>query len=619
MFYKSKKNRLSDSEIKFDEVVPDNMGRIAVERPIGTRPFVFIIITFLFFVAVGVLRIGYLSILLNGVYKNRAEANVNKIVIEPAERGIIVDRYGKPMVQNKPSLTAVIKISELVKNNEFDKLSAAVSEIGISNDDFSALFSNKDLEKIDTIILKKDISNQDAIFLNGLNLKSIIVQNDTKRFFEPEFAHIVGYTGLPSKTDVEHKKLNYVDVVGKTNLEALYDDTLRGTDGQTIIYRNVKGDNLGERSFSNPKIGNELKTTIDADLQRVFYDYLNKALHGEGAVGLAIDPRNGEIISLVSLPSFGSQEMASALTDGKKPLFNRAISGLYNPASTIKTIVGTAAINEDVIKPTEMVFSKGYLDIPNKYNPDSPTRFVDWRANGWVDIHSALAKSSNIYFYAVGGGLQYNKDLFMGASSMLKGLGVTKLREYFSIFGLDKKTGVELTGENSGHIPSPEEKKVRTGTDWTIGDTYNISIGQGDLAVTPLELLRGIISIVNGGYLYNLTLIANKAPLIAADNSRLSKAMAEVRQGMSDAVTKDYGSANMLNALPIKVIGKTGSAQVFSKKKTNAFTVACGPYPYTNNDKPICVLVLVENAKTGGLNAVPVVYNVFKWYAVNRL
>ncbi|MDD4931053.1 MAG: penicillin-binding transpeptidase domain-containing protein [Candidatus Colwellbacteria bacterium] len=616
-----RRKRISDKEVTFDEITVDDLGsKIGPkERPLGSGMFGLVVAIFALMGIAALVRVGFFLVVDGEIYRARADSNVNKVTFIPADRGIIRDRYGEPLVVNEPSLTVYIRVPELVKQREEDAVLSAIAPLGISKDDFNKIISEIDLESADTIVLKRDISNQDAIRIKSLGLSSLFVENDVKRVFSPEFAHIVGYTGLPSKKDLESGKYNSIDIVGKTNLEAFFDSRLKGEYGKVVAYRNFKGEVLEEKTFSDPKAGEDIKTTIDAGLQKYFYDRLGETLidSGPGGVGLAIDPRNGEVLALVSLPSFASGEIGKGLIDPAKPLFNRAVSGLYSPGSTIKTVVATAALFEKVIKTDEEVLSTGHLDIPNKYNPDQPTRFVDWKAHGWVNVYSALARSSNIFFYAVGGGLPYNMDLFRGSSPISKGLGVNRLHDYYSLFGLDKKTGIELSGENVGYLPTQEDKKKRTGIDWTIGDTYNISIGQGDLTVTPIALLTAVNSIVNGGTLYKPHLVGSSEVL--ADNTNLSSEMAEVVKGMRDGVQKSYGTSNMLNFLPIKAIGKTGSAQVVSKTKTNAFFIGCAPVPWTDEKPPICILILVENAREGGLKAVPVARDVFQWYYENRL
>ena len=341
-------------------------------------------------------------------------------------------------------------------------------------------------------------------------------------------------------------------------------------------------------------------------------------------MGIALNPKTGEVLSLISLPSFDNnifgeagknQERIKLINSGLKPMFNRAVSGVYTPGSVIKPVVAVAGLKEGVIDTGTKVFSAGFIEIPNPYNPDQPSRFLDWKAHGWVDVYSALARSSNIFFYAVGGGF-----------GDIKGLGIDRLNQYWREFGLGKKTGIDLGAESAGFLPNPDLKEKKSGDIWRIGDTYNVTIGQGDLMVTPLQILSQIASMANGGkffkpYLlekiedtYGKTLMETR-PSVLLDNSSLEDYFKEVRKGMEDAVSKPYGTANMLSVLPIKAAGKTGSSQVSNNTKTNAFFIGYMPA----DDPQIAVLVLIEDAKEGSLNAVPVGKDALEWYYYNRL
>ncbi|MFZ2253128.1 MAG: penicillin-binding transpeptidase domain-containing protein, partial [Minisyncoccia bacterium] len=324
-------------------------------------------------------------------------------------------------------------------------------------------------------------------------------------------------------------------------------------------------------------------------------------------VGIAIDPRNGEVLALVSVPGFDANNVVGFLNQPNQPFFNRAIAGLYAPGSTIKPLVAAAALNENIIDTKKEIFSAGYIEIPNPYHPEQPSIFLDWKANGWVDFYSAIARSCNIYFYALGGGLED-----------VKGLGISKLRDYWQRFGLGSKTDIDLVGEKDGVLPAPS-------SNWRLGDTYNVSIGQGDLLVTPLQLVNYITAIANGGRIYEPR-IARTEPKIIRDLGYLKTDFFEVEKGMIDATQKPYGTAYLLNDLPLVVAAKTGTAQVNFNTKVNALFVGYGPvYPvrnYISNGAPdprIAVLVLIENAREGSLNVVPIAKDVFRWYYENRL
>ena len=232
-----------------------------------------------------------------------------------------------------------------------------------------------------------------------------------------------------------------------------------------------------------------------------------------------------------------------------------------------------------------------------------------------MDLAGALARSSNVYFYEIGGGYKY-----YGVNQT--GLGIERLKNYWQQFLLGQKTGIDLLYENSGFLPDPEEKERRTGQIWRLGDTYNVSIGQGDLLLTPIQLITFIASIANGGKIYQPFLAKNTNPEILKDYSDWDSEISLVQEGLHDAVAKSYGTAFSMSALPISVAGKTGSAQYANNVKTNAFFVGYAPDPNTAGtfeESKIAILVLVENAKEGSLNAIPIANDVLRWYYENRL
>ncbi|PIR38517.1 MAG: hypothetical protein COV34_00900, partial [Candidatus Zambryskibacteria bacterium CG10_big_fil_rev_8_21_14_0_10_42_12] len=277
----------------------------------------------------------------------------------------------------------------------------------------------------------RDIDSAEAIAIKGLNIDDMQVVDDYRRLYPdgPVFSHLIGYTGIEKGNSI----------VGKAGLELQYEDRIRGEDGKYVFYQDARGEVLGSKLVSAPKPSEELKTTIDADLQRYFYQSLKSTLDSSGrtsGIGIALDPRNGEVLALVGFPTFDnnvfvdsskSGERSEILNDYSRPLFNRMISGVYSPGSTIKPLVALAALREGVANTETKIFSSGVLSIPNPYNPDLPSNFLDWKAHGWVSVFSALARSSNIYFYAVGGGLPASvrsaEDLTRGQFS-IDGLGI---------------------------------------------------------------------------------------------------------------------------------------------------------------------------------------------------
>ena len=603
-------------DLDFEEAVQDSFAgeNDYLELPLSRQVFLLsaALIAITFIAVLG--RLSYLVFIRGEFYQVRAESNVHREIILPALRGVITDRYGEVLVKNSSSFSVFLNLPELFRSGRFfdEALEKLASAVDFDREEAMAAVQKADIEKQNQVVLIRNLKPEEVIAVESLNFPGINIADDYIRQYidGPAFAHILGYNSTV-----------------KVGLESFYDNHLRGRDGLSLVFEDAHGEDLDKKNVSVPVAGNELKTTIDAGLQRFFYHRLSNTIADLGAsagVGLAVDPRNGEILALVNVPSFdnnlfvssgNSKERSRLLNSSSKPLFNRAVSGTYNPGSTIKPLVALAALREGLILPETEIFSRGWIEIPNPYNPDEPSRFVDWKPHGWVDVRSALARSSNVYFYAIGGGLPRNEFALLRGIGYTGGLGIVKLHEYWSKFLLDQKLGIDLGAESSGFLPDPEEKERRTGQIWRIGDTYNVSIGQGDLVITPLELTSFIASIANGGRIYQPHIVPTESPKVLLDYSDWREELEVVREGMEDAVRKSYGTASMLSALPMTSAGKTGSAQVENNRKTNAFFVG-----YANAENPeIAILVLVENAKEGSLNAVPIAHDVLEWYYYNRV
>jgi len=588
-----------------------------LELPLSRRVFLLLLVAgAVFSLAVGA-RISFLAFYKADFYQTRSAMNVAKPIAIPAIRGVIYDRFGNLLVENDSAYRLVLNPGQARRQNiDLAETIASVSEI--LGEDGSALLSvlqKTDLEKSSLVTLIRNLYEWEVEEIEKLGNPALEIQDDYRRqyFRGSAFAHVLGYTGMGE----------YRDLRGKTGLEGYYDNLLGGKDGLRLMYRDAQGNILEEKLLDAPKNGENLYTTIDAEFQEYFYNRLAGALRNLGrqiGVGIALNPQNGEILALVNLPSYNNnvftlpaekRARAQLLTSSLQPLFNRAVSGVYTPGSTVKPLVALAALNEGLIKPSDRVFSSGVLEIPNPYFPDQPSRFLDWKAHGWVDLRSALARSSNVYFYTVGGGIPAGAE---NPSDIKKGLGIEKLKEYWQKFGFGEKTGIDLDAENTGFLPDPAKKEARAKDIWRLGDTYNVTIGQGDLLVTPIQLISQIASIANGGKLYRPHLLTNDKQT-AKDFSDLAPYIKEVQKGMEDAVSKWYGTAYLLADLPVSVAAKTGSAQVANNTRTNAFFVGYAPA-----DNPqIAILVLIENAREGSLNAVPVAKDVLDWYYWNRL
>ncbi len=556
-------------------------------------------------------------------YEKRAVVNMSDVKTEVAPRGIIYDRFHKPLVANEPAFDAVLIPSMLPADSErrVETVNAVSAMLNLDTAEVRKKIGERDWSLSARLVLKNNISHDELVAITAAELPGIEADPSFERIPSSPFvfSHLIGYTGLVNEQDLsKNEDLVIDDQIGRAGLEAFYDSYLRGVDGEKMIIRNAGGKIQDEREVRQAEIGDALNTYIDRDLQNYFYNRLQATIQELGrniGVGIAMNPQNGEVLALFNIPSYDPNSVSESLNAKYEPMFNRAVSGLYSPGSTIKPLVATGALVEGILDPLHQIYSPGYLDVPNPYDPSNPSRFMDWRPQGWVDMYSAIARSSNVYFYEVGGGFGDQR-----------GLGISRLKKWWQKFGLDQKTGIDLPGEGSGFLPDAEWKESTKHEPWRLGDTFNVSIGQGDFAITPIELLDYITGIANGGTLYvprivnnvenqkGTAILENKKSARIDLSEKTGHAISLVRQGMRDAVTKPYGTGYLLHDLPIQVASKTGSAQVSNNTKTNAFFVGFAPY-----DNPeIAIVILVENAREGSLNVVPVARDVFLWYYQNR-
>lgn len=612
-------------DVAVEEVLSDSViNKCGIrEVPLGNRV--------VFFVGVGVFALcmaalGRMAVIASGFssYKEIANGNLtDRRAIEPP-RGPIYDRNGIVLAENIPSFLLFLDIRSFIEHNEIENevLAAIEGAAGLAAEEVRGrIRESKYGEQTGRILLSDDIPESQLIAIESRNLAPLSIEKGFRRHYAygQEFSSALGYVGAVSADDLkENSSLDMQSVIGKSGIEAFYDGILRGESGELSRFRNAKGEPVGREKEKAPEIGRSLRLTVDAEFQEYFFKRFKEGLLALGrtkGVGLALDPRSGEVLALFNFPAFDgnaflessrSAERKSYLTSSDRPLFNRAVSGFYNPGSTIKPLVGAAALAEGVIDTAHRIFSPGYLDVPNPYDPSKPTRYPDWRRQGWVNLSSALAQSSNVYFYTIGGGF-----------GNIKGLGISRLNEWWKKFGLGKPTGIDMPFEADGFLPTAGHKKEKEGREWLLGDTYNVSIGQGDLLVTPIQLLNYIAAVGNGGKIFRPFLNADKSAEEIADISDLAPYLEEVEKGMVGAVQSQLGTAHLLSSLAFPVAAKTGSAQVQNNKQENAFFV--GYAPAGERSPQIAVLVLVENALGGSLNAVPIAKDAINWYYKNRI
>ena len=621
-----RKNRV---EIEPEEILLDKEAASKLEIPISNNG-----ISILFFVTVIILalfftRAFWLQITKGSYYALKANKNSVRLYHSRAPRGIIYDRNNSALTLNVQDFDLLVVPADLPA--EKDGLDAWIKEVskilGKNNTEIADFINNLNKNSTEPVSLKAILDQTTLVDIEAHlpSMPGLFIDKETKRDYPngSYFSHLIGYTGKVSSDDLKtNPDYSLLDFTGKTGLETQYEKYLKGVPGKIAVSVNSDNSILKTLVAEEARPGNNLILSIDGDLQKFLTDALYskmKQTNAPGAAAVVLDVNTGEILSLVSLPNFDNnifnkgrvgKAYQTLIDDKNRPFFNRVISGYYPAGSTIKPFMASAALAENTIDPDYKIDDTlGYITIPNQYDPKITYIFHDWRPHGFVDMRRALAVSANVYFYEIGGGYKN-----------IKGLGIDRIEKYFKLFGFGSKLGIDLPGETSGLVPNPEWKKKYKNEDWYTGDTYNVSIGQGDVIITPLQLAAAIAAVANGGTLWQPKLVSK---ITDADNNTIKEFQPEairknlidndklqiVREGLRNAVTE--GSVYFLKDLPFKVAGKTGTAQVQSNfKKTNAWFTGFGPY----DDPEIAMAIIIEGAGEGSTAAVPIAKEVFQWY-----
>jgi penicillin-binding protein 2 len=580
------------------------------------RFFLFLILLLLFLY----LRTFQLQIIQAKDFQIKSEKNKFLISKIRAERGVIYDQNFKQLVFNKPSFDLILKKSELPKDEkEKEKILKEVASI--LKVDFEKIKEKMNSQE-EEIKIAENLDHQTLIVLETKidDLSGFEIEKNIQReYLDGEtISHLIGYLG---KTNLE----------GKEGIEKSYDQVLRESPGKILIERDAKGRILSQRIVELPKPGKNLVLWLDFDLQKKIKEEMEKKIKEVGAKGgaaVAIDPKSGGILALVSLPSFDNNLFSKGISqkdweklqkDPKNPLLNRATSGQYLFGSTVKPFIALAALQEKIISPNKKIDCQGKIEIPHRYNPEIIYEFKDWTVHGLTDIRKEIAESCNVFFYTIGGGYQDQE-----------GLGPSKIKKYLEIFGFGKLVNSDfpIPSFAKGLIGDPEWKKEKFGESWWDGDTYNMSIGQGYILATPLQVARAFAAIANGGKLLKPKFVKEIVdeeknvieviePEIESEIPIDQKNFQIVKEGMRWAVTGEnspHASAIALNDLPVAAVAKTGTAQVSRKDCENCYTIWISVFaPY--EDPKIVLTIMLEDVK-GRLSqvVVPVAKEVLNWY-----
>ncbi|MDO8492669.1 MAG: penicillin-binding transpeptidase domain-containing protein [bacterium] len=430
------------------------------------------------------------------------------------------------------------------------------------------------------------------------------------------FGQLLGYVSYPKKDSAGFYYQDYFE--GKDGVELLYNLELGGENGLKLTETNAKGGIESESTVKLPKQGERLKLSIDARLQEQMYlniKNLATKVGFAGGAGVIMDVKTGELLALSSFPEYSPEAISNGdelviqklNNDSRKPFLNRAVSGVYTPGSIVKPFMALGVLTENLIDPNKKILSTGQIEVPNPYKPGEKSIFVDWKAHGWVDMRQAIAVSSNVYFYEVGGGFEGQK-----------GLGITNIEKYLRIFGFGDLTGLDLSNEKEGTIPNPEWKAQNFNNDeWRLGDTYHTAIGQYGVQVTPIQVARAVASIGNNGKLLTPTVKAiGEKNLSEIKNQQLPISPSYfqiVREGMRLGVTN--GIAVALNVGSVKVAAKTGTAELGTERKyVNSWVTGFFPY-----EKPrySFVILMEKGPRTNTTGATYVMREMLDFMALN--
>lgn len=631
-------------------------------------------------------------------YSALADANRFRLNQVPASRGVIYDRSGELLVRNRPTYNVVVIPAYLPEDNTaeakiFARLSALLNlpittqtKPLVGNGYFQAITHHAYTRSLQRQIINprsrqyakaplgiRDAVNQNRVlapFLpvtiakdvdpliaakieeERLKMPGVLIDiTPTREYLYGELvSHMLGYVGpIPAERFSQYQTQGYglTDSIGLAGLENSYEEWLRGIKGLESVEVDVTGQKIRTVSESEEaRPGHNLRLSIDLGLQKATTEALQeemKKVNSSQGVAIAMNPQTGEILALVSLPSFDNNIFARGITpreltllseDPWTPLVNHAIAGLYPPGSTYKIIPASGALQEQTVYSNTIFVDEGTLYLPNQFEPDNKDLaqpFYCWlrTGHGPVNLVAALAFSCDVYFYQIGGGY---------FPTEYAGLGIERLGNYSSMFGLGEPTGIDIPGEVSGLVPDQKWKRINYAETWLTGDTYNMSIGQGFVLATPLQILNAFAAIANGGTLYQPFLVKE---ILDADDKVVKvtephiirklaidpQYIALVQEGLRNVIAWEAGTAYDNFDVPgIIASGKTGTAEFCDRypqcldrdgrvKTSHAWFVSYAP----SNNPTIATVVFVYGggggrALEGSEVAVPITNKILRYY-----
>ncbi len=554
------------------------------------------------------IRLWDLQILEGDKYRKLSEENRLRILKAPPIRGIIYDRNGNPLVQNKPLFSASLLLDKN-RHVDIDKLSKL---LGVETSQIEQKIQKNESFFI-PIKLKQGLSFEEVARIESRrsDFPGLFIETEISReyLYGKTAAHVIGYLGKINSFQADSPNLKNLPpdaLIGQWGIERLHDDVLRGQSGERIVEVDAMGRQLRLIRYVPPVIGNDIKLSIDINVQKA----AEEAFGDKSGALIALNPNSGEIIAMVSLPSFDPNQFSRGITpkqwnsiinDRKNLMLNRAIQSEYPPGSIFKIITAVAALEEGVVDPFTKINCTGGLNYGR-------WSFGCWKKGGHgnVDMHRAIVESCDVYFYEIG-----------------KRLGIEKINKYALLFGLGKETGLDMppSKEKKGLIPTADWKRKRLNLPWYLGDTFISAIGQGFVTMTPIQAAVMISTIANGGYIYKPTLVIGDHEPLHRINLK-PQTLNIIANALAGVVNEPNGTALSSKSLMTNIAGKTGTAQVIAKGqrvagehfKDHAWFVAYAPF----ENPEIAVAVFVEHGGSGGAVAAPIAKRVIEAYMESK-
>jgi len=586
-------------------------------------------------------------------WTTRAEEQRAEVVRVPAPRGLIYSRNGEPLVRNVPAFQVAVVPANLPQEEaDREAVLERLEDLLGQPLDREEIEAARGYAPYEPLVVARRVSREIALALaqESLTMPGVQVEVVSRRQYPygSLVAQLVGYLGaIPQEEAERYVQEGYdpsTDQLGYAGVEATLEDWLRGTPGRRYQEEDVVGRVIRLLGEEPPVPGHNVYLTIDLGLQQVAQNALERGLqrvNSRRGVVIALDPRTGEVLAMVSLPTYDDNLFAQGISlddyqrllqDPHRPLLNHAIADQVPPGSIFKIVVAAGALQEGVLTEQTKLECPGRIVIPNKYYPNDPGRaqpFYCWKhsGHGWLDVVHGLAYSCDIFFYKTGGGFE---------ETGFEGLGPDRIEQYARLFGLGAPTGIELPSEASGLVPSATWKRRTIGENWSTGDTYNLSIGQGYLLVTPLQMVNVMATVANGGTLYQPQIVHHITdaegnvvrpfrPVISRTLPISPEDWTLIREGLEGAVA--YGTATRGQVEGVRVAGKTGTAQFCDDiaiqlgicgeglaQPTHAWFLAYAPV----EDPEIALVVFIYNGGEGSTAAVPVAQEILDWYFHGR-